>query len=172
MSSLTGNDTMDLLYLLKENFKNLLFDLLITGRSFENLSYLSSCSLSQRWRFWKIHSNLLRGIESDLAYTKVSGVTSQYILWFGSLWYPVRSSMFKNKQILSLVILKLMPVFSTVQLDVAINHINWNVTKNNLISLREATILSSAPNLGMFAHSAILLKLRFAHIISKTGGFG
>ena len=36
---------MDLLYLLKENFKNLLFDLLIIGRSFENLSYLSSCSL-------------------------------------------------------------------------------------------------------------------------------
>ena len=45
MSSLTGNHTMDLLYLLKENFKNLLFDLLIIGRSFENLSYLSSCSL-------------------------------------------------------------------------------------------------------------------------------
>ena len=30
---------MDLFYLLKENFKNLLFDLLIMGRSFENLSY-------------------------------------------------------------------------------------------------------------------------------------
>ena len=39
MSSLIGNHMMDLLYLLKENFKNLLFDLLITGRSFENLSY-------------------------------------------------------------------------------------------------------------------------------------
>ena len=30
---------MDLLYLQKENFKNLLFNLLITGRRFENLSY-------------------------------------------------------------------------------------------------------------------------------------
>ena len=40
MSSLTGNHAMDLFYLLKENFKNLLFDLLITGSSFENLSYL------------------------------------------------------------------------------------------------------------------------------------
>ena len=48
MSSLTGNHTIDLFYLLKENFKNLLFGLLITGRGFENLSYLSSCSFSQR----------------------------------------------------------------------------------------------------------------------------
>ena len=42
MSSLTGNHTMDLFYLLKENFKNFLYDLLITGRNFENLSYLDS----------------------------------------------------------------------------------------------------------------------------------
>ena len=56
---------MDLLYLLKENFKDLLSDLLIAGRSFENLSYLSSCSLSQRWKFWRIRSNVFRGIESE-----------------------------------------------------------------------------------------------------------
>ena len=42
MNFLTGNHTKDLLYLLKENFKNLIFDLLITGRSFESWSYLSS----------------------------------------------------------------------------------------------------------------------------------
>ena len=48
---LTGNHTMDLLHLQKENFKNILFDLFIIGRSFENLSYLSSCSLWQRWGF-------------------------------------------------------------------------------------------------------------------------
>ena len=108
----------------RELEKNLLFDFLITGRSFENLSYLSSCSLSQRWRFWRIHSNVLRGIESDLAYTKVSGFTFQYTLWSGSLWYLVRSSMRKNKQILLLAIWKLMPALSTVQLDVAKNHIN------------------------------------------------
>ena len=41
MRSLTENHTVNFLYLLKENFKNLLFDLLIIGRSFENLSYLS-----------------------------------------------------------------------------------------------------------------------------------
>ena len=70
---------MGLLYLQKENFKNLLFNLLITGTSFENLSYLSSCSLSQRWKFWRIRSNVLRDIESDFAYTKVSGAASQYI---------------------------------------------------------------------------------------------
>ena len=86
--------TMDLLYLLKENFKNILFDLLITGRSFENLPYLWSCLLSQRWRSWRIRSNVLRGIESDLAYTKVSGFAFQYI-WSGSLWHPLSSSMLK-----------------------------------------------------------------------------
>ena len=36
---------MDLFYMLKENFKNLLFDILITEKIFENWSYLSSCSL-------------------------------------------------------------------------------------------------------------------------------
>ena len=117
MSSLTENHAMDLLYLLKENLNNLLFDLLIIGRSFEYLSYLSSCSLSQRWRFWRIRSTVLRGTESDLAYTKILGASSKYILWSGSLWYPVRSSLLKNKRIFSLVISKLMPAFSTAQLE-------------------------------------------------------
>ena len=43
MSSVTGNHTINLFYLLKEYFKNLLFDLLITGRRFKNLCYLSNC---------------------------------------------------------------------------------------------------------------------------------
>ena len=55
---------------------------------------------------------------------KVSGVTSQYILWSGSLWYSGRSSMLKNKRIFSLVVSELMPAFSTVQLHVGKNHIN------------------------------------------------
>ena len=38
--------------------------------------------------------------------------------------YPVRSSMLRNKWIFSLVISKLMPAFSTVQLDVVKDHIN------------------------------------------------
>ena len=165
MSSLTGNHTMDLLYLLKDNIKNLLFHLLIIGRSFKNLS---SCSLSQRWRFWRIRSNVLRAIESDLAYTKVSGVASQYILWSGSLWYPVRSSMLKNKRIFSLVILALMPAFSTVQLDVAKNHINLNVAKKNSRSLRGVTKSSSTLNFGMFAHSTKLIS-RFSPFICRAG---
>ena len=49
---------------------------------------------------------------------------AQYILCSGSLWYPVRSSRFKNKRIFLLVISKLMFAFSTVQLDVTKNHIN------------------------------------------------
>ena len=124
LSFLTGNNTLDLLYQLKENFKKLLSDILITERSFGNLSYLSSCSLSQRWRFWRIHSNVLRGIESDLASTKVLGVVSQHILWSGSLWYLVRNNMLKNKRIFSLVVSRSMPDFSTVELDVAKTHIN------------------------------------------------
>ena len=70
MRSVTGNHTMDLFCVLKESFKGLLFDPLITGRSFEKLSYLSSSLLSQRRRLQRIRSNVLRGIESDLAYTK------------------------------------------------------------------------------------------------------
>ena len=122
--SLTGNHRMHLLCLLKENFKNILFGLLITGRSFQNLSYLWSCSLSRRWRFWRIRSDALRSIESDLAYTKVLGIASQYILWSESLWYALGSSILKNQLIFSLVISKLMLAFSIVQLDVTKNHIN------------------------------------------------
>ena len=88
MSSITGNHTMDSFYLLNKNFKNLLFGSLITGRSFENLCYLSSCSLSQRRRFRRIRTNVLRGIESDLPYTKVSVVVFQYIIRSRSLWHP------------------------------------------------------------------------------------
>ena len=62
-SSVTGYRMMDLFYLLKGNFKNLLFDSLIMQTSFENLFYLSSCSLSQRWKFQRIRSSVLRGIE-------------------------------------------------------------------------------------------------------------
>ena len=91
--------------------KNFLFNLLIMARSFKNLFYLSSCSLPQR-RFRRIRWNVLRGIESELACTKVSGVVSQYILRFGSLWHPLSSSMLKNKQIFLLIISKLISAFS------------------------------------------------------------
>ena len=63
MSFVIGNRTMYLFHLLKEDFKNLLFDSLIMGKSWRNLSYLSSCALSQR-RFQKICLNILRGTES------------------------------------------------------------------------------------------------------------
>ena len=108
----TEKHTMDLLYLLKESFKKSPIDSLITGRSIENLSYLSSCLLSQRWRLRRIRSNVLRGRESDLACTKVSGVVSQHISRSGSFWDPLSSSMFKNKRIFLLVISKLTSTFS------------------------------------------------------------
>ena len=103
---------MDLFYHLKENFKNFLFDSIIMGKSFENLSYLSSCLLSQRWKFRGIRSKALRGIESDLAYKRLSGAVSQFILWSGSLWHPLSITMLTNKRIFSLVTSKLMSAFS------------------------------------------------------------
>ena len=110
---------MDLFYQLKENFKNFLFDSIIMGKSFENLSYLSSCLLSQRWKFRGIRSKALRGIESDLAYKRLSGaykrlsgVVLQFILWSGSLWLPLSITMLKNKRIFLLVTSKLMSAFS------------------------------------------------------------
>ena len=70
---------MDLLYLLKENFKNSLFDLLITipyltYSSLEGASKI--CVIYQVVRYHKVEysgerSNVLRGIESDLAHIKV-----------------------------------------------------------------------------------------------------
>ena len=89
MSFVTGNHTM--FFPLKENLKNL-FDSLSTGSSFENVLFIKSVSLSQRWRFM---FEVLPGIESDLAYTEVSGVVCQYILQSGSLWHPRSSSMLK-----------------------------------------------------------------------------
>ena len=98
MSSTTGNHSMDFFYLLKESVIYLLFGLIITGRSYENLRCLASCFLSQRSRFQRIRSNVLLDTESDLAYTKESGSIFQYILWAGSLLYPLNSSNLKNKR--------------------------------------------------------------------------
>ena len=77
MSSVIGNHRpVDRFFLLIEReLKNLLFNLLITERSFKNLSYLSSCLFSRRWRFRRIRSNVSQGIESDTACRKVSGVS-------------------------------------------------------------------------------------------------
>ena len=58
MRYVAENYKMDLFYLSKENFKNLLFDSLIMGRSFNNLSYLSSWLLSQM----EIPKNMLKRI--------------------------------------------------------------------------------------------------------------
>ena len=90
MSFVTGNHTM--FFPLKENLKNL-FDSLSTGSSFENLSYLSK--VFPCLKDGDLCSNILPGIESDLAYTEVSGVVCQYILQSGSLWHPLSSSMLK-----------------------------------------------------------------------------
>ena len=71
---------MDLLYLLKESFKNLLFDLLIIGKSFKssNLSYLSSCSLHKDEDSEEYGRTYYKALNQTLL--------TQYILWFGRLW--------------------------------------------------------------------------------------
>ena len=106
VNSLTGDHTINFFYLLKMNFRNLLFDLLITGHIFENLTYLSSCSLSKSLRFQRINC------KSDLAYIKALGINCQYILWSGSLWHPLNSSIARTKEIVLLITSKLMPAFS------------------------------------------------------------
>ena len=50
----------------EREFKRFLFNSVITGRSFENLSCLSSLLLSQRLRFRGIRSKVSQGIESDI----------------------------------------------------------------------------------------------------------
>ena len=158
---------------MKEDFKSLLFDSLTRGGSFENLSYLSRCSLSKRCRFRRIRSNVLRGIESDLAYKKVSGVVSQYILQSGNLWQPLSSSMVKNKHIFSLVISKLMLAFTLWLYNLIYPTIlSTNISsKNNSKSMRGVTISSSLLlNFEMFADSTTLTS-RFSHFISKAVGF-
>ena len=93
---------MDLFSSLKENFRRFLFNSVATGRSLKNLSYLSSFSLSQRLRFWRISSNMSRSIESNIVYTKLSGAVFQHILQ--SWWHPTNSSMPQNKRNFSLLI--------------------------------------------------------------------
>ena len=119
MSFVTGNHTMDMFYLLKENFPIGLFN---HEKEFREFVLFIKLFVVTTWRFWTKRSNILRSIESGLASTKVSGI-SQYILWSGSLWHPLNSSMLKNKWIFSLVISEHVCFLSmTVQLGVAKNH--------------------------------------------------
>ena len=113
MSSLIGNHTMNLSYLLKENFKNLLLDLLITRRSFENFSYqVVRCRRDEDSEeyagtyYEALNQTLLTQKHKSI------GVASQYILRSGSSWHRLNSSMLKNRRSFSLVISKLMSAFS------------------------------------------------------------
>ena len=105
MSSVIGNHTMDLLYLLKENLKNLIFDLLIRGRSFQNLSYLSSLFVVKKM---EIPKNTLERITRywirPCLHKSIGGRLP--------IHFTLSSSMLKNKRIFSLVIWKLMSPFS------------------------------------------------------------
>ena len=120
----------------------------MTGSSFNNLSYLSRCSLLQSWRFRRIRSKVIRGIESDLIYTKLLGAVSRYNLRSGSLRHPLSSSILKNMRIFSLVISKLMPVFSLLLYSLVYpTIISTNASsRNNLRSLRGFTISSTLLN--------------------------
>ena len=75
--------------------KNLLFDLLIMVRSFRNLFYLLSCSLSQR-RFRRIYSRYYEALNQTLLAQKYWEY-SQYILRIVGLWHPLSSSMLNSR---------------------------------------------------------------------------
>ena len=102
MSVITGNNTLDLFYLLKRNFKNLLFDSLFMQRSFENLQLFVVTKM-------EIPKNTLKRIMRHSirpCLHKYRGFVSQYMLRSVSLWQPLTNSMLKNKRIFSLVVLK------------------------------------------------------------------
>ena len=96
MSSVAGNHTIDLFCLLKENFKKFLFDLLITGRSLENLSSCFCHKDGDSQEYGRTHSETL----------------NQNLLAQEYRGSPPNSSMLKIKRIFSLVISKPMSAFS------------------------------------------------------------
>ena len=137
MSSVTGNHAMDLFYLLKGSFPFWLIN-----------------HEKELWEFWRIGTNVLRDIESDFVWSEVSGVVSQYILWSGSLWHTLSSSMLKNKRLFSLVISKLMSVFSLWLYNLVWpTIISTNASsKKNSRNLKGVTISPSLLNFGTFGN--------------------
>ena len=112
---------------------------------------------------------VVRGTESDLAYTKLLGGDPQYIWRSGSLWHPLSSSMLKNKRMYLLVISKLMLAFSLWLRNLVYpKSISTNTSSNNNSrSLTGVIISPSVLKFGMFVHSATLI-LQFFHLISRT----
>ena len=78
---------MDLFCLLKESFKNLLFDPLITGRSFDKLPYLSSCLLSQNGDSKEYARTYYEALNQTLL-TQKDGGSSLNTLMFWKLIVP------------------------------------------------------------------------------------
>ena len=56
------------------------------------MSYLSSYSFSQRWRFRGIRSNILQDIESDIACIKVLGASPNVFYALQVCGHPLSSS--------------------------------------------------------------------------------
>ena len=81
---------MDMLYLLKENFKNLLFYLLIIGTSFKNLSYLSGCSLHKDEDSEEYARAYYEALNQTLLH-------HPFMAW-KLMAYPVRSSILENSE--------------------------------------------------------------------------
>ena len=122
-------------------------------------------------------NTLLRGIESDVACAKLLEVVSYYILRSGSLWRPLNSRIPKNKWNVSLVIPKLVSVFSLWLYNLVYPKIilikvpSKNKRSPYVTPLRRIRMLFSLLNFGMFPCSTTLIS-RFSYFISKTGGFG
>ena len=81
MSSVTGNQTVDLFYLLKEEISYLTYH----GKELREFVLFTNLFGVTRKEILKNTLEAIRDIESDLAYTKVLGVASRCILWSGIL---------------------------------------------------------------------------------------
>ena len=106
VNSLTGDHTINFFYLLKMNFRNLLFDSFNHETYFREFDLFIKLFVVKSLRFQRINC------KSDLAYIKALGINCQYILWSGSLWHPLNSSIARTKEIVLLITSKLMPAFS------------------------------------------------------------
>ena len=129
MSFLIGNHTMDMFYLSKENFKNLLFYLLITGSSRICLIYQVVCchkvkvSEEYTWKYYKTLSQTLfpqkyKGLSPNTFYSLEAYDINWAVVCLKVCEFFV-SNFKANAFFLS----------GTVQLGVAKDHINLYVIK-------------------------------------------
>ena len=150
-----------------KNFKNILFESLITRRT---------SRIFLIYRVVRCHKDgdseeYVRTYYEALNHTLYRGRGSSPNTFHGL--QAMESTKLKNNQIFSLVVSKLMSAFylwlyNLVQPTIISTN---TLSKNSSRSLRGVTILCSLLNFPVFARSTTSIS-RVSHFISKTGGFG